>query len=87
VAHLWLLTGPSPGDPTHLYVYTDDDHLVHELRPIEWRASDAAIKALVVNWSEYVPPGSPEPAKDIDAFRDYIIAAYGTQTYAVVQKW
>jgi hypothetical protein len=87
VAHLWLLTGPSPGDPTHLYVYTDDDDLVYELRPIEWRASDAAIKALIVAWNDYVPAGSPEPAKDIQQFKDYIIATYGTQTYAVVQKW
>jgi hypothetical protein len=86
MAHLYTLTGMELTDPTHLYIETDDDNLVSELRQPDYRAADLILKSLVFAWEEYVPTNSPE-VKDIEQFKEFIVATYGTQTYTVRQQW
>jgi hypothetical protein len=81
------VTGVNVSDPTYLHIYTDDDNVIAELRPVAYRAADFAIKTLIVAWSAYLPEGSPEPAKDVALFKEWLLATYGSQTYAVAQQW
>jgi len=85
--HLYVLAGPLPNDPTYLSITTDDDGLISEMIPPSYRAADAVIKRLVLDWRAYAEgAGSPSGDQTITLFNEWVLGTYG-DTYSVRNVW
>jgi hypothetical protein len=82
---------PEGSKPIVLQIYTDDNGLILSIGPPLYRAGDAAIKQMMLEWDEYVATavGSPEEElviQDIELFRAFLLERYPT-TYRMTQRY